>query len=139
VRQASDQIADEIAERRRNGNRLATKEKLNAVVVCDLSRGESGDLGDALGVEQDEQPCDAVGENDGVLRQKPASKGPPPVVIAEHLSGGFVLEPGYLDAAGVAAPNRPGHESPSSGKGVAGEPFVDIVLGAGGQVLAACA
>jgi hypothetical protein len=86
VRQASDQIADEIAERRRNGNRLATKEELNAVVVvCDLIRGESGDLGDALGVEQDEQPCDAVGESDGVLRQKPASKGPPPVVIAEPL------------------------------------------------------
>jgi hypothetical protein len=72
--------------------------------------GQPGDPGDALGIEQDEQPGDPIGDSDCVVNQEPAGKSPSLIVFGEHLADGFVVERRDPDAARVVALDRPGDE-----------------------------
>jgi hypothetical protein len=69
-------------------------------VVVDVVAGEFDDVGDALGVEQQEQPGDPVAGRQGVVVQEPACVGPAflPVVRA---AGAFPPDGTEGQAVGV--------------------------------------
>ena len=66
-----DQLADQGGQRLGEGDRDAAEGDGDGVaVVVDVVGGELGDGGDALGVEQEQQPGDPVGGLEGVVVQE---------------------------------------------------------------------
>ena len=101
----------------------------------DLAGGHAADRRDALGVEEDEQPGEAVFGLERVIVQEPAG-GVPPVLAVEDGGGPGPPGGGGKVAGGEAGGVRPADELPGffpvDGL-AAGEPAVEVGLLAGAQ------
>ena len=105
----------------------------------DVGGAQGGDLADLLTVEHDEAAGDAVAEREGVIEQQPPDRREP---RRGCRCWGFRLgvDHGQFDAAEDALLAGPGQEGQGvlPGAGPAGEPAVEVVLGAlGGPASAA--
>jgi hypothetical protein len=103
-------------------------------VVVDLVGGEMGDRGDALGIEQEQQPGDPVRDVEGVVVEE--TSGVVPAFLGVVWAGG-ALPPGRAEgeAGGVSVGDGPPDEVGGLvGVAVsAGRPVVEVGLGAVGQ------
>jgi len=135
---SAEELADELAEGFGQVERDGAEEQLDLLGAADdLAAGEPGDAGDRLPVEQDEQPGDTVLDGAGAVVEEAADQRPPLVFfdLGEELAARVL---GNVKVTGVAAPAGPEHEGAGVvvRAGSAGEPGVDIVLGAVGQARA---
>ena len=135
---AARELADELVQGRGQLQGRGAQDQLSpARGEGDLVRGEACDAGQRLSVEQHEQAGHPVLDGVAVVVEQGADQCPPVVVfdLGDQVAAGAL---GYVQAAGVAARGGPGHE----GAGVvaaacpAGEPGVDVALGAGCQARA---
>src|SRR5713226_2695107 len=135
---AVEELAGEFVQRCGQVEGDGAEEQLDPQwAVGDLAAGEAGDAGQGLSVEQHEQAGHAVLDGVAVVVEKAADQCPPLVVfdLGEGLVAGVL---GNVQVVGVAASAGPEHEGAGVvvGAGPAGEPGVDVVLGAGRQALA---
>src|SRR5208282_651796 len=135
---AVEELADELVQRCGQVEGDGAEEQADPEgAVGDLVTGEAGDACQGLPVEQHEQAGHAVLDGVAVVVEKAADQCPPFVVfdLGEGLVAGV---PGNVQVVGVPAPAGPEHEGTGvvAGAGSAGEPGVDVVLGADRQVLA---
>ena len=127
-----EELADELAERFGQVEWDGAEEQLDLLGAADdLAAGEAGDAGQRLPVEQNEQPGDAVLDGAGAVVEEAADQCPPLVVfdLGEDLAARVL---GNVQVTGVSVSAGPEHEGAGVvvRAGSAGEPGVDIVLGA---------
>jgi hypothetical protein len=104
----------------------------------DVVEGEPADRGGGLGVEQHEEPGDAVLGFEGVVVQEPAGVGPPGLAV-DDAPGPVPLGGGEVQA-GELVSSGPAHEVPrvdAGGDVRAGQPLLEVALPGTGQVEAA--
>ena len=129
---AVEELADELAEGFGQVEGDGAEEQLDPLGAAgDLVAGEAGDAGQRLSVEQHEQPGDAVLDGVSVVVEEAADQCPPLVVfdLGEDLAARVL---GNVQVTGVAASASPEREGAGVvvGAGSAGEPGVDVALGA---------
>jgi hypothetical protein len=126
---------DEIIQRGGQHDRAAAQAQEGAAVFMQdvLGRQRRDDV-QLLGVEQDEEPGDAVSGRVGVVVEEPARVSPPAVLVERPRRAGPARGRGR-EAGGVAAAGRPADEvrRPGEGGGRTGQPLVEVGLGAAGQ------
>ena len=137
---AAQELADELVQGCGQFQGRGAQEQLGPVRgEGDLGPGEAGDAGQRLSVEQHEQAGHPVLDGVAVVVEEAADQCPPVVVfdLGDQIAAGA---PGYVQAAGVAAGGGPGHEGARvvAARCPAGEPGVDVALGAGRQACAVC-
>ena len=130
-----EQLPDEAGEGLGQDDRLASEAQPHSLVVgVDVAEGEAADDRGPLGVEEDEEPGDAVSGIEAVVVEQlsclvPAGLGVDDAGRAAPPGGGKVQ-------AGQLLLLRPADEVPGlagAGGVIAGDPGVQVVLPAGGQ------
>ena len=134
-RRVAASLQDQGVERFGEDDRLAAQPDPDLVAAgLDVAEGEAADRGRPLGVEQDEQPGDAVLGFEGVVVQQPACLFPAGLGVDDAgraaPSDGREVQAGQLLLAG------PADEVPRVGAvgGLrAGQPCLQVALPGGGQ------